>query len=93
MKPADGSRQAQERGGTQAEAGEAGVIVWFFQRYATYFAIFAGILAARTFVPEESSIWLGIAVGVPVTVTIYLLLYKDRVTANRPKRERNNPFR
>lgn len=68
-------------------------IVWIFQRYAVFFAAFTGILAARTFLPEGSSIWLRLAVGAPVALTIYLLLCKDRVTANRPKRGRNNPFR
>ena len=57
------------------------------------FGPLAGILAARTLLTEESSAWLRLAVCVPVGLTVYLLLYKDRVTANRPKRERKNPFR
>lgn len=69
------------------------MIVWFFQRYAVFFAAFTGILAARTLLPEGSSVWLRLAVCVPIGLTVYLLLYNDRVTANRPKRERNNPFR
>ena len=80
--------------------GEAGVIVgifqrivWFFQRYAMFFGIFAGLVAARTFVPEDASDWVGYAVCLAVGLPVYLLLYKDRVTANRPKREPNNPFR
>jgi uncharacterized membrane protein YfcA len=68
-------------------------IVWLFQRYAVFFGIFTGIFASRFLVPEESSDWLRLAVGVTIAIAVSQLLYKDRVTANRPKREPNNPFR
>jgi hypothetical protein len=62
------------------------VIVRFIQRHASFFAIFAGLAAYRRILPDDAKWWIELAVVFAVGTPIYLLLYKDGVTANRPKR-------
>jgi hypothetical protein len=59
------------------------VIVRFFQRYALVFAILAGLVVREVVLPEDSSWWLDLAVGLPVTLAVYLPLYKRGVTNQR----------
>jgi hypothetical protein len=62
------------------------VIIYFFQRYASFFAILAGLTAYRLVVPEDAARWLELSVALSITLVVYLLLYKDGTTANRPKK-------
>jgi hypothetical protein len=69
------------------------VIILFFQRFATFFAILTGMIAHRVALPDDSPWWLDLAVGLPITVGVYLLLHKDGVTTNRPKPSKGTPSR
>lgn len=45
-------------------------------------------MAYELALPEDASFCLSMAVGLPVTIMVYLLLYKDGATANRRKQGR-----
>jgi len=62
------------------------VIVRLFQRYASSVAALAGLVTYRLVLPKDAPWWLELSVVMAVGITVYLLLYKDGVTANRPKR-------
>jgi hypothetical protein len=63
-------------------------LVRFFQRYAAFFCSVTGVIAYRLVLPDDSPWWLKFAVGAPVAVAVYLLLYKDGITENREDGER-----
>lgn len=58
------------------------VIVRFFQRYASFFAILGGFICSKLIVPKEAEWWMKAAVGLPITIALLLLLYKYGVTRN-----------
>jgi hypothetical protein len=62
------------------------MIVRIFQRYAGFFAIFAGLTFSHFVLPKDIPFWIGLAVTVSVAAVVFLLLYKDGVTGNRRKR-------
>ncbi len=62
------------------------MLVRFVQRYATFFALLAGLIAYRVILPNDAPWWLELTIVLGIAMAIYLLLYKDGVTANRPKR-------
>jgi hypothetical protein len=68
-------------------------IIWFFRRYAFPWSLFAGLVAHNVLLPTHSPWWQELIVTLVVGIPLYLLLYKDGVTANRPKRNRDSPFR
>lgn len=45
-------------------------------------------MAYELALPEDAGFCLSMAVGLPVTIMVYLLLYKDGATANRRKQGR-----
>lgn len=66
------------------------MIVRFVQRWALFFALLVGGLAYRFLLPNDAPMWLEIAVYVSVTLVVYLLLYKDGVTGNRPRKNKSD---
>jgi hypothetical protein len=56
------------------------VIVRFLQRYASFFAILAGLVGYRLILPDNSSQWLELGTGLAITLATYTLLYKFGVT-------------
>ncbi len=68
-------------------------IIWFFQRFAFLWSLFTGLVAKNILLPTDSPWWHDFFVTMGIGLPLYLLLYKDGVTANRPKRNRKSPFR
>ena len=62
------------------------MIIRFIQRYAFCSAIFAGLLSYRLMLPDDAPWWLEYATVLGVSGAVYLLLYRDGVTGNRPHR-------
>lgn len=78
-------RQGLEREGLWPHSFRAMLISFlrFFQRYAFVFALFAGVCARHWLVPEGGQWWLELGITIAAGGAVYLLLYKDGVTANR----------
>ena len=62
------------------------MVVHFFQRYALFFSILTAAVTRRIVLPDDAGIWASLAVGIAVGLIVFLLLYKDGVTANRPRK-------
>ena len=62
------------------------MVVYFFQRYASFFAILAAMVSYRLVLPDGSPWWQELALGMGVGAAVYVLLQKNGVTYNRPKR-------
>ena len=62
------------------------IVLYFLQRYALFFSILAGLTTNRLVLPKDAAWWLAYPFALSITLVVYLLLYKDGVTANRPKR-------
>jgi hypothetical protein len=62
-------------------------VVRFFQRYAFFFFVTAGVIAPRLILPDDSNKWLKLAVAVVAMLAVWKLLYKDGVTGCRANDE------
>ena len=61
------------------------MIVRFVQRYASFFAILAGLISYRLILPDDARWWVELATALAVTIGVYLLLSKVGVTGHRAK--------
>jgi hypothetical protein len=66
------------------------MIVWFVQRWAFLIAMLAGSITYSLLLPDDAPMWLELVVWLGVSIPLYLLLYKDGVTANRPRRSKSD---
>jgi hypothetical protein len=62
------------------------MIVRFVQRWASFFAILAGLISYRLILPDDTRWWVELATALAVTIGVYLLLSKAGVTGSGPKR-------
>jgi hypothetical protein len=64
---------AQEAGEAQA-GGEVGVILYFLRRYASGFAILAGLIVYRLLLPEDWGLWFRLPLAMAVAIGVVTLL-------------------
>ena len=62
------------------------MIVRFFQRYAGFFSVLAGLIGYRLILPDDSPWWIELGTGLAITLATYLILYKFGVTRHTTKR-------
>lgn len=62
------------------------IVLRFMQRHGVAFGIAAGIITKQLVLPDDAPMWLEITVVCSVSAVVAVLLYKDGVTANRPRR-------
>ncbi|MDH2148264.1 hypothetical protein [Sphingobium yanoikuyae] len=73
--------------------GHMRAVIWFFQRYAAAWSLFAALVAKNVLLPANSPWWQDFLVAFVVWLPLYLFLYKNGVTSNRTKRNRDSSFR